>query len=156
MRTLVIISALTSIALAGSPLLPAPEPYADEYVLVRKDVWDKVDGDSQKLELCAKDLAGAEDSIKSQDRALKSYVMATDMLKDQKAELKKFGDDMLATAKMQREYIAKLESYTSEQSFADQAANVWEWADGPISFAGGFGLCLATVYALQPAFGSQP
>jgi hypothetical protein len=66
---------------------------------------------------------------------------------------------MAATARMQREYIVALEDYSNDKptpTFAEQAANVWEWSDGPVSFAGGFGLCLATVYALQPAFGSQP
>jgi hypothetical protein len=132
MRALVLISALTSISLAGAPLMPAPEPYADEYVLVRKDVWDKVDGSDRKLEACERELASADADIKSQDRALKSYKMATNILKEQKVELKKFGDDMAATARMQREYIVALEDYSNDKptpTFAEQAA---------------------------PAFGSQP
>jgi Skp family chaperone for outer membrane proteins len=145
---------LSLLALSGDP---AVKPLDDKYIAVRKDVWDRVDAADRKLEACEKELQSADGDIKAMDRAIKSYVMATKILKEQKAELKKFGDDMAATARMQREYINSLEehSYGKDQSFAEQAANVWEWSDGPISFAGGFGLCLATVYALQPAFGSQ-
>lgn len=145
---MVLVSALMSIALAGDPVMPAPAPYADEYVLVRKDVWDRVDAADRKLEKCERQLASADSDIKAMDRVIKSYAMATEVLKSQKAELKKFGEDQLAIAKSQREYIQQLENYSSEPTVAEQAANVWEWADGPISFAGGYGLCLATVYAL--------
>lgn len=140
-------------ALAGDPPL---KPLDDKYVAVRKDVWDRVDAADRKLEQCERELASADNDIKAMDRVIKSYKMATDVLKQQKAELKKFGDDQLAIAKSQRDYIMQLESYAdTDPSVAEQAANVWEWADGPVSFAGGFGLCLATVYALQPAFGSS-
>ena len=118
--------------------MPAPEPHADEYVLVRKDVWDRVDGSDRKLEACERELASADADIKAQDRALKSYKMATNILKEQKVELKKFGDDMAATARMQREYIVALEDYSNDKptpTFAEQAANVWEWSMSDVSWS---------------------
>lgn len=140
------------LALAGDP---ATMPMNDKYIGVRKDVWDRVDGDSRKLEACERDLKKADEDLTSLDRHLRAHKMAIEMLKEQKAELKEFGDHHLEIAKKQRAYIERLEQYAvdDDPTFAEQAEAMWEWSDGPISFAGGFGLCLATVYALQPAFG---
>jgi hypothetical protein len=137
------------------PLQPAPAPYADDYVLVRKDVWDRVDAADRKLEVCEPALKTAETDLGKMDAVVVEYKAVVVEYRRQKADLAKQAQDLLTLAQRQRDYIGQLEN-SCQMSFGDKVASVWENVDGALTFAGGYGLCLASVWALnQPTFKGQ-
>jgi len=125
------------VSAAGEPVLPAPEPYADDYVLVRKDVWDRVDGDSQKLDECKPALQRAELDISSLQANIAVWKSTAKELFEQRNHVKVLADKALDIANKQNEYIDHLEN---------SAGTLWEDVDGPVMFTAGLGMCAVAVW----------
>lgn len=135
--------------------LPAVKDHDENYLLVRKDVWDRVDASDRKLEICEPALKTAQADIQKMDAVVVEYKAVIAEYRKQKQDLVKQAQDLLTLAQRQRDYIEQLE-HSCQPTFGDKVASVWENVDGTVTFASGYGLCLATVWALnQPTFRGQ-
>jgi multidrug efflux pump subunit AcrA (membrane-fusion protein) len=135
--------------------LPPVKDLDADYVAVRNDVWDRVDAADRKLEICEPALKAAQGDLRKMEKVVEEYKAVIAEYRKQKADLVKQARDTLTLAQRQRDYIEQLET-SCQMSFGDKVADVWENVDGVVTFAGGYGLCLATVWALnQPTFRGQ-
>ena len=139
-------------AMVMTAALPAVKNLDDNYVAVRKDVWDRVDASDRKLEFCEPALESAQEDVRKLEKVIIEYGVVIAEYKKQKADLRDQARDMLTLAERQRDYIGQLEE-SCREDFGEKVADIWERANGPLAFAGGYGLCLASVWALnQPTF----
>lgn len=110
---------------------------AGEYMLVRNDV-----------------LAGLNDSDKNLQRAELALAHAQADLRVMKAA----ADELQSQKTVLLDHVKRLESVIEQQKaiceltkpgVGDVAAEVWEWADAPLSFAAGAGVCVGLAWSLN-------
>ena len=131
-------------ALASQPALgPAAVPvdtrtdcraHAGAYTLVRNDVLVGLNDAEKNLPAAEAALAKAQADL----RALKA---AADELQAQKAVL---GDHVTRL-----ESVIKHQQQACEPTVGDQVAAAWEWADAPLAFAAGAGMCVGLAWGLN-------
>lgn len=117
--------------------------YADTHVLVRNDVWDRVDKSDRKLELCEPALQTAQADLKK--------------LSDHADEMRRAVDELQRQKRVLEDHVTKLESVIAQQQavcaiqprISDVAGDVWEWADAPLAFGAGAGMCVGIAFALH-------
>jgi peptidoglycan hydrolase CwlO-like protein len=124
---------------ASSPAALAVEPktcgaYAGSHVLVRQDV-----------------LVGLNDAEKNLPAAEAALAQAQVDLRDLKAA----AEDLQRQKTVLLDHVSRLESVIKSQqqacepTVADQVAAGWEWADAPLAFAAGAGMCVGIAFALN-------
>jgi peptidoglycan hydrolase CwlO-like protein len=133
------LAAALSLLIAQQPAAVAVDArtcgqYAGEYTLVRNDV-----------------LAGLNDADKNLPAAEAALAKAQSDLR----ELKAAADDLQRQKAVLLDHVARLESVMASQqracepTVADQVAAAWEWADAPLAFAAGAGMCVGIAFALN-------
>jgi hypothetical protein len=147
MRQALILFLLTAAGQAQAPaLIPVDggcAKYAASHVLVRTDVWDRVDASDRKLELCEPALTAAQADLKK--------------LSAHDDELKRAVDELQAQKRVLTDHVARLEGVIAQQKalcgiaprVSAVAEDVWEWVDAPLSFAAGAGMCVGIAFALN-------
>jgi hypothetical protein len=137
-----------ALALASLVALPAQAPNppalavgadcgtrAGSYTLVRNDVLAKMDAAEENL-------AKAEAALKKAQADLQALDAAFDKLQGQKTQLVEHVDLLERVLKEQRE------ACTAGQNASDIAAEAWEWADAPLAFTAGAGMCIGVAWGL--------
>lgn len=146
MRQALILFLLTASQAQAPALIPVDggcAKYAASHVLVRTDVWDRVDASDRKLELCEPALTAAQADLKK--------------LSAHDDEMKRAVDELQAQKRVLTDHVTRLESVIAQQQtlcgiaprVSNVAAEAWEWADAPLAFGAGAGMCVGIAFALN-------
>lgn len=112
---------------------------AGSYTLVRNDVLAKMDAAEENL-------AKAEAALKKAQADLQALDAAFDKLQGQKTQLIEHVDLLERVLKEQREACAAGRS--PAQDVGDAVGAAWEWADAPLAFTAGAGMCIGVAWGL--------
>lgn len=128
--------AQTPAALAVDASCPS---YAATHTLVRNDVLAVMDA-------CEQNLPKAEATLKQAEADLQALKAAFDTLQAQKRLLTDHVDRLEATLKWQRD-VCSGTPHDVENAIED----AWEWADAPLAFTAGAGMCIGVAWGLRQA-----
>ena len=147
MRALITLFVALSILPAQAP--PAGPPalavgadcaaYAKTHTLVRNDVLAKMDAAEENLPKCEAALAKAQADLLALNAAF-------DKLQAQKTQLVEHVGLLEKVLKEQREACEAGRSPAADVESAVSAA--WEWADAPLAFTAGAGMCVGLAWGL--------
>jgi hypothetical protein len=142
--------------------LPPSKPLDDNYVAVRKDVFETLNLSDINLPKCEVKLADAQRDLALGQININELHSAAKALEGQKRDLELHIERLGAVIKRYEDYTAAVVA-VSEQTkpgLADQLFSGWEEVDGSVGlFAGyalGTGTCVGMAYVFnQPAFGGN-
>lgn len=110
--------------------------YATTHTLVRNDVLAKLDAADVNLPKCEEALTQAQKDL----QALKE---AADELQRQKALLQQH------VKLLEKVIQAQPAPQTTPDAVAAAIEGAWEWADAPLAFAAGTGMCIGVAWGLR-------
>lgn len=110
---------------------------AATHTLVRNDVLAKMDAAEANLPKC-------EDALRQAQTDLQAMKAAVDELQRQKALLQEHVKLLEAVARVQP-------PQTTPDDVAAAIEGVWEWADAPLAFVAGTGMCVGVAWGLTQA-----
>jgi hypothetical protein len=113
--------------------------YAETHTLVRNDVLAKMDAAEENLPKCESALAKAQADLQALNAAF-------DKLQGQKTQLVEHVDLLERVLKEQRE--ACVAGRSPAQDVGDAVGAAWEWADAPLAFTAGAGMCVGLAWGL--------
>lgn len=114
--------------------------YADRYTLVRNDALAKMDAADENLPKCVASLEQAQADLQALNASF-------DKLQTQKTQLVEHVVLLEKVLKEQREACAAGRS--PAQEVGDAVGAAWEWADAPLAFAAGAGMCVGIAWGLN-------
>lgn len=138
---------------AAAPVGPDCATYAATHVLVRKDVFVRLDAAEQNL-------AKAEAALKQAQADLQAMKAAADELQRQKALLVEHSEQMAAHDAQMREAYERLQTAYNQcagtgtsviHAAGDALGAAWEAVDAPLGFAAGAGMCVGIAWGLTQA-----
>lgn len=111
--------------------------YAETHTLVRNDVLAKMDAAEVNLPKC-------EDALRQAQTDLQALKAAVDELQRQKALLQEHVKLLEAVARVQP-------PQTTPAAVGAAIEGAWEWADAPLAFVAGTGMCVGVAWGLTQA-----
>ncbi len=112
--------------------------YAETHTLVRNDVLAKMDAADVNLPKC-------EEALTQAQKDLQAMKAAADELQRQKALLQEHVKLLEAAIR------AQPAPQTTPDAVAAAIEGAWEWADAPIAFVAGTGMCVGVAWGLNQA-----
>ncbi len=126
--------AKTPAALAVDASCPS---YAATHTLVRNDVLAGMDA-------CEQNLPKAEAALKQAEADLQTLKASFDTLQAQKQLLSDHVTRLETTLKWQRDVCAG-----TPHDVGNAIEDAWEWADAPLAFTAGAGMCIGVAWGLR-------
>jgi septal ring factor EnvC (AmiA/AmiB activator) len=124
--------------------------YADTHVLVRTDVWDRVDASDRKLGICEPSLEQAQEDIRALRVSIEEHARALETLRSQKRVLDSHVSALEALIQRHVDYIKQLEaSKPGTSDWGQSLIEAWEWVDAPVALVAGVGMCLGAVMVVD-------
>ena len=141
LAALVVLAAVPAQAPAPASLAVGKDcfSYADRYTLVRNDVLAKMDAADENLPVCVSSLERAQADLQALNASF-------DKLQAQKTQLVEHIALLEKVLKEQRE--ACVAGRSPAQEVGDAVGAAWEWADAPLAFAAGAGMCVGVAWGL--------
>lgn len=141
LAALVVLAAVPAQAPAPASLAVGKDcfSYADRYTLVRNDVLAKMDAADENLPVCVSSLERAQADLQALNASF-------DKLQAQKTQLVEHIALLEKVLKEQRE--ACVAGRSPAQEVGDAVGAAWEWADAPLAFVAGAGMCVGVAWGL--------